>query len=101
MLIYINSLQTMFFILQQANLQYNGFFNQLLLDYSLILFSTEMKKYENYLTDTMNTGPRIPMLPKHQVLQSSPFTSCLRLSGNSIPYNEMTSFCGARKGKKC
>lgn len=70
-----------------SKLGYNEFFNQLLLAYSLILCSTEMKKYEDYLTDSVNAGSRILMLPEHQVLHSSPFTLFLRLSGNSIPYN--------------
>ena len=83
-----------------SKLGYNGFFNQLLLAYSLMLCSTEMKKYEDYLTDTVNTGPRILMLPEHQVLLSSP----LLYSSNfleTIPYNKTTPFCGASKGKGC
>lgn len=75
--------------------------SQLLLAYPLMLCSTEEKKSEDYLTGTLNTGPRILMLPKHQVLHSSPLPLFLRLSGNSTPYNEMTSLCWSSEGKKC
>lgn len=80
---------------------YNVSFNHLLLAYSLILCSPKVKKSEDYLTGTVNTDPKTLMLPEHQLLHSSPLPSFLRPSGNSIPYNEMTSLCWFSEGKKC